>query len=488
MRRELLRMENISKYIYQIPILKDVNLNVLEGEVVALMGANGAGKTTLMEILAGIVPKDEGTIFLQEEPVKILNPEDARRKGIQYVHNGGRYIGCLSVMENMFLGSEKRFLNDRKKQIVRAKELLAAVGLNLDPRRCYRGLGVARKRLIELAGALYSDPRLIIMDEPFEALMEHERLLIMEMINKLKRQKVSMVFITHNIREALEVSDRILVLRDGISMGMYETDQCSERLLLGLMAGEEAKEDTREARHFYEEVLRVERLCTDKLQNVSFCLRKGEILGLAGMVGAGKSQLMDAVYGITERDSGEIYVNGQKVHIKKPSDALKLQMAYVSESWKTNGLVEFLSVRENVSLPSLKKVSYEGVINTHMEETLARHYTGHIFKEVPDLEQPVRELSSGMKQKVRLSKWLGTAPDILFLDEPTLGVDVGSRKEIHRKIREFSDKGMSIVVASGELNEIIEVSDRILVMHEGRIKGELTREEATRSSVLSMIL
>ncbi len=488
MRKEILRMEHISKVINHRAILQDVSFNVLEGEILVLIGANGAGKTMLVEILTGIASKDQGSIFVEEEMRVIQSPQDANDLGIRYVHRDGRYIKNLTVMENLFLGREDRFLLDKKRQYVRSCELLRMVGLHLQPDRIYENLGEARERLIELASALDTDPRLIIIDEPMTVLKEHEETLLKGILGRLTGKGTSIIYITHSVREIMNFADRIMILRDGMSMGIYEKQVCDEKFLIGMMAGEEVVARNLEKGKDRKEAMRVENLNSDILKDISFSLYKGEIVGILGVVGSGKTQLLDAIFGVYPRISGEIYLEGKKVSINCPGDAISLKIGYVSEGWGTDGLVDFLSVRENITMPSVKRAVTYGVIRKKAERALVKHCMADLFQDEIDIERPVGEFSTGIKQKIRLCKWLSMAPDILLMDEPVSGVDVNSRKEIYNRLKDLSRQGMSLLIASEEIEEILQISDRILLMHEGRMKGELSIEEASQSQILSMIL
>lgn len=488
MRKEILRMEHIYKTINHANILEDVTLNVLEGEILAMIGANGAGKKTLVEVLAGITAKDQGHILFGEERVTIQSPQDAKDLGIRYVHRNGRYLKNLTVAENIFLGKETGFLINKRKQQVRARELLQMVGLDLRPNKTYTNLGVARERLIELASVLDTNPRLIIIDEPMTALKEHEELLLKDILKRFTISGTSIIYITHSIREALNIADRIVILQDGMSMGIYEKSICSETFLLGMMSGEAMPIYAQRKTLDREEVLRAEMICSDMLKNINLTLYEGEILGLIGMVGAGKTQLLDAIFGVRRKLSGNMYLRGKKVDINNPEDAISLKIGYVSEDWNSNGLFEFLSVRENITIPSVKRAAMHGIIRRRAEQKLVEYSMEHLFKEKIDVERPAGEFSTGVKQKLRLCKWLSTAPDILLLDEPALGVDVNSRKEIYNMAKHLSKRGMSIIIASEEIEEMLQISDRIVVLSEGQVKGELSIYEATRSRMLSMLL
>lgn len=488
MRTEILRMECISKTFPGAKVLNNVNLNVFKGEVLALVGANGAGKSSLMKILAGIYSKDTGKIYFDEKEVEINSPRDSQRLGISVIHQEPDLIPNLTVAENIFIGNEKShiFLGNRK--IYRsAAQLLDRVGLNIDPGILAGMLSVMQRQLVGIARILATSPSLIIMDEPTSSLSERETAILRKIIFKLREEGVSIIFISHKLGEALEVADRIAVLRDGVSVGTYSRAECTEEMIISLMVGDDFREENLEAPgDVGEEVLRVENVTSRGLPNgLGFSLRKGEILGFTGLMGSGRTELMNAIFGITPKTSGIIYIKGKRKDIRKPIDAIKNRIGIVPEERNLQGLILNMSVKENISLPSLKRVSSKGVINRRMESFLTAFYMEKLIVKAKSEEEEVGNLSSGNQQKVVVSKWLSIKPDILILDEPTRGIDVGAKKEIHQTIRRLANEGTGIILVSSELEEILTLSDRILIMRDGMISGELERKEATQEKILS---
>lgn len=487
MRNEILRMECISKTFSGIQVLNNVNLNVFKGEVLALMGANGAGKSALMKILAGIYTKDSGKIYFDEKEVEVNLPCDSHKLGISFIHQDFNIIPNLSVTENIFLGNEKLFLLDKKQSYKRATLLLDKVGLKVDANVLVESLTIVQRQLVEIARALSTNSSLIIMDEPTSSLAERETGILKEIIFKLKEEGVSIIFISHKLNEALEIADRVTVLRDGVSVGTYSRMECNEEMLISLMVGSDFEEKiSKDPGIIGEEIFRAENITTrDLLKGVSFALKKGEILGFTGLMGSGCTELMNAIFGITLKSSGVIVAKGEKVEIRKPLDAIKNKIGLVPEERNLQGLILNMSVKENISLPSIQRISNKGLINFRMESILVRHYMQKFIANTLAEDEEVMNLSGGNQQKVVVSKWLSVKPEILILDEPTRGIDIETKKEIHNMIRKLANEGTGVILVSLELEEILAMSDRILVMRDGRINGELARSEATREKILS---
>lgn len=488
MRTEILRMECISKTFPGAKVLNNVNLNVFKGEVLALVGANGAGKSSLMKILAGIYSKDGGKVYFDEKEVEINSPRDSQRLGISVIHQEPSLIPNLTVAENIFIGTEKSHVFLDNKQFNRsAAQLLEKVGLNIDPRTLAESLSVVQKQLVGIARVLATSPSLIIMDEPTSSLSERETAILRRIIFKLKEEGVSIIFISHKLNEALGVADRIVVLRDGVSLGTHSRVDCSEEMLISLMVGDNFREESSETPGVIgKEILSVENITSKGLPNgLSFSLKKGEILGFAGIMGSGRTELMNVIFGITPKTSGVIKIKGRKKDIRKPLDAIKNKIGMVPEERNLRGLILNMSVKENISLPSIKRISSRGIINRRMESFLASFYMDKLMVKARSQEEDVENLSGGNQQKIVVSKWLSIKPEILILDEPTRGIDVGAKREIHQTIRRLAKEGTGIILVSSELEEILALSDRILVMRDGIISGELERKEATQEKILS---
>lgn len=488
MKKEILRMENISKKIDDLIILNNVNFNVLENEIIALLGVNGAGKSMLMNILLGIFKKDSGNIYLNEKNIKINTPYDAKRMNIQYVYGEDKYIDELSVADNIFLGNETRFIINRSEQNERAKQLLNAVGLDINPGHLYKNLSPAMKKLIQIAAILDTNPKLIIMDEPTIGITEKEKDIIVDLLIGLKNRGISVILITNNIKDALSISDRISVIRDGISMGIYEADKCNEQLLVSLMTEDYVTEETISTQNYSEEILRVEGLNSEYLHDISFQLYKGEVLGLVGLLESGKSYLLDTLFGLKTKLAGNIYLNNKLVNIKKPLDAISLKIGYVKDDISKYGNIEGFSIRENITLPSIKRVSFRGIIINHMEKYLANYFVNRIFRRNLRLECEIENMSRGNRQKLEVCKWLSISPDILLLDMSTISIDIKSKDEIYQVIKELTGNGTSVIFTSNDFEDVFRLSDRIIFLREGRVSGEVRRSEAKASKIISMLL
>ncbi len=489
----ILRMENITKKYPGVIASNNVNLNVRKSEILSLMGENGAGKSTLMKILSGVIQKDSGKIFFDGAEVMIENPIHAQRLGISIIHQELNLASNMSIYENVFMGMEKRksyFFVDKKGSRHRAAELLAQIGMHVDVDTLVMNLSIAQRQMVEIAKAISMNAKLIIMDEPTSSLTEIEIAVLKKLIVKLKNQGVSIVFISHKIDEVIELSDRVTVLRDGIVAGTLDKDDITRDNLIRLMVGRVINDIYPRTEHqITDEALRVENLSTkDLIKDVSFSVHKGEILGFAGLIGAGRTELIRAIVGLDKKSSGTVYKDHKVIDIKHSNDALKHRIAYAPEDRKLDGLILNMTIRENITLSILDRISKLSFINGTLDREVTRKYMEDINVVATGTEQPVRNLSGGNQQKVVIGKVLATEPDVLILDEPTRGVDVGAKKEIHSIINELAGQGMAIIIISSELPEILGMSDRIIVMHEGRIKGEMDRKEATQEHILHMAI
>ncbi|MCS7220410.1 MAG: sugar ABC transporter ATP-binding protein [Anaerolineae bacterium] len=506
--RELLRMENISKAFPGVQALDNVNLDVRVGEILGLIGENGAGKSTLMKILSGVYPMDSGRLYLRGRPIQIQNPHHAQQLGISVIYQEFNLMPNLTVMENVFIGREPtRFLFvDRRQLQRRTRELLDRLGVHLSPTAVVRDLSVAEQQMVEIAKALSMEVQVIIMDEPTSALSDAEVQTLFGIMRELRRNGISIIFISHRLEEVLAICDRITVLRDGKNVGTLDAAEASEEVLIRMMVGRSLqeffhKEDGAQARvqtssqvKDQEDVVLEVRGITRKgskldpsaivLDNVSFQLRRGEILGLAGLVGAGRTELARAIFGADARDAGEIYVEGKRVDIRSPVDAIRHGIGFVPEDRKEQGLILSMAVRENITLPSLHHFTRSGFIKLPEEERRVREYVTRLQIRTPSLEQRVRNLSGGNQQKVVISKWMLLQPKILIMDEPTRGIDVGTKAEIYGLMHQLARAGIGIIMISSELPELLAMSDRIVCMCEGRVTGVLNRNEATPERVM----
>ncbi|HXF04547.1 MAG TPA: sugar ABC transporter ATP-binding protein [Blastocatellia bacterium] len=491
----LLRLEGITKAFAGVPVLDDVSFEVAAGEVHALIGENGAGKSTLMKIATGALEPDSGRIFWKGREVLLKSPRQAHALGLAIVHQELMLVPSLSVSENIFLGRHPArrglFRWVRWSQMhERARELLRALGHDLDPRRPVGELRIAEQQLVEIARALAFEADLIIMDEPTSPLSEHETQKLFGTIRQLKERGVSIVYISHRLREIYDIADRVTVLRDGRRVATARVAETTPDDLVRWMVGREISQHfpAPSTRPVATEVLRVEGLTArGKFSDISFTLRRGEILGIAGLVGAGRTELLEALFAAPPPDAGRIYLNGRPVRFRTPVDAVRHGLALVTDDRKTKGLVLGGSVRFNIELAVKDRLAWLGLIlPPTRERELAQQFVRELRIKTRHIEEPVIYLSGGNQQKVVLARWLAADSLIFLLDEPTRGIDVGSKAEIYDLIRQLAARGAAILLVSSELEEILHLADRILVMHRGRIVGELQRQEATEERIMQL--
>ncbi len=486
----LLRMEHISKAFPGVQALDDVTLEVTAGEIHALVGENGAGKTTLMKILTGALLPDQGTILLRGRPVRITTPADAQALGISIIHQELALISALNVGQNIFLGREPHGrlpgTVDWPRLYRDAAHQLAQLGLHLDPTTPLTALSIAEQQMVEIAKALSLQADLLVMDEPTSALSEREAETLFEVMRALRGQGVSIIFITHRLEEVFEVADRVTVLRDGRKVATRPISELTPDEVVRMMVGRQLGEMYPKAEApIGEVVLRVEGLCRDPvLRDIHFELRRGEILGVAGLVGAGRTELARALFGVDPIDRGRIWIDGRPVTIDSPRAAIELGMGFVPEDRKAQGLFLDMALRVNITISQLDRLARFGFLDFGRMNQVARAYVERLDIRTSGLMQRVRNLSGGNQQKVIIARWLTLAPKILILDEPTRGIDVGAKAEIHALMAQLAREGVGILMISSELPEIMGVSDRILVMHEGRITAEFSRAEATQDAIM----
>ena len=485
----LLEIRGMTKSFPGVQALHGVDLDVSAGEVHAVIGENGAGKSTLMKIVAGVYRPDAGTILMAGQSLVNETPRQARERGISMIHQELNLALNLSVAENIFLGRAptRGGLIDWRRLYADAEVLVDRLGIELDVRAPVEDLSVARQQMVEIAKALSLDARVIIMDEPTSALTERETESLFGIIGRLKSQRVAVVYISHRLEEIFRVADRVTVLRDGRLVGSLPLAEASQAQLIGMMVGRELTtlypKQSIEIGEPVLEVLHLRR--SGELDDISLVLRRREILGLAGLVGAGRTELVRVLFGADQLDSGQILIEGRPVHIRSPADAIRLGLGFVTEDRKLQGLVLGMTVRENTTLASLSRIARLGFIDVHRERGLATRLVEQLGVRTPTIEQTVENLSGGNQQKVVIAKWLATTPRILILDEPTRGIDVGAKAEVHALMSGLVREGVSILMISSELPEILGMSDRILVMRQGRISGEFSREDATQEAILA---
>mgnify|MGYP001291932926 FL=1 len=491
----LVSMEGIDKAFPGVQALDGCRFELLAGEVHALVGENGAGKSTLMKVLTGVYRKDAGRIVYQGQEVDIPNPRAAWEMGIGIIHQELNLIPHLTVAQNIFIGREPRrwprFLLDEKELNERAQRLLESVKLDVDPRARVADLTIAKQQLVEIAKALSYNSQVLIMDEPTSALSDAEIQELFRIIRELKAKGVGIVYISHRMDEIKQICDRVTVMRDGRTVGTVNAQEVSVDQIVSMMVGREIYATAQPAPNegASEVVLEVRSLSRGRaFQDVSFSLRKGEILGFAGLMGAGRTEVARAVFGADPIDSGEIYVNGKRVEIKSPADAVRLGIGYLPEDRKRHGLMLDLDVEANTIVATLQRYAAAlGWVQKSKARREVQAYVEQLGVKTPGLEQRVRYLSGGNQQKVVLAKWLAKNCDILIFDEPTRGIDVGAKGEIYKLLNDLTVRqGKSVIMISSELPEILRMSHRIIVMCEGRITGELVAHEATEEAIMRL--
>jgi len=491
-RTPILEMRGITKRFPGVTALNQVDLTAYPGEVLALVGENGAGKSTLMKVLSGVHKMDEGEILVNGEKVEIADPLSSQMLGISIIYQELNVLDNMNIAENIFLGREpkKGMFEDKQKMHADARRLLDEVGLKVDTWTKVRTLSTAQKQMIEVAKALSFHSKIIIMDEPTSSLTETETETLFAIIRKMREMNVAVVYISHKLAEIFAISDEVAVLRDGVCAGRMTTADCTENDIVNAMVGRDINDlFNKQDAKIGDVVLKVEGLSTKGfLKDISFELHAGEILGFAGLVGAGRSEVMRAVFGIDKRESGDVFINGKKAFIRSPKDALRYCMGFVPEDRKSQGLVLGMSVRQNTTLAALRLVAERGFISRQKENEMTNRFVKALEVKTPSNEQRVKNLSGGNQQKVVIAKWLASSPSILILDEPTRGIDVGAKREIHALMSDLARRGVAIIMISSELPEILGMSDRIVVMHEGRIKGVIPREKADQVSIMKMVV
>ncbi len=487
----ILTMKGIDKSFPGVHALDHVDFEVKKGEVHALMGENGAGKSTLMKVLTGIYKKDAGSITYEGREVEFSNPKEAQDAGIVIVHQELNMMGHLSVAQNIFIGREfmKGRLIDDARMNEEAKKLFEKLNINIDPTEKMNTLTVGKQQMCEIAKAISHDAKVIVFDEPSAALTEAEIDELFKIIKDLRKRDLGIVYISHRMDEIKVITDRVTVMRDGSYVGTLITKDSSKDDIIHMMVGRVIYEDPKTKSSVAIDapvVLKVDKLNAGKMvQNVSFELRKGEILGFSGLMGAGRTETARVLFGADTRESGEIYINGKKVDIKTPMDAVANGIGYLSEDRKRFGIVVQKTVAENTTMASIDNFMSGIFINKKKEKEVAQKYVEQLKTKTPDTDQLVVNLSGGNQQKVVIAKWLVRNCDILIFDEPTRGIDVGAKNEIYHLMNELVKEGKSIIMISSEMTEILRMSDRIVVMCEGKKTGEIDIAEATQEKIMN---
>ncbi|OBU42631.1 ribose ABC transporter ATP-binding protein RbsA [Photobacterium damselae] len=489
MTQPILALEGIEKAFPGVKALDNACLNVYPGRVMALMGENGAGKSTLMKVLTGIYSKDAGEVRYQGAPVHFHGPRHSQEAGISIIHQELNLIPELTIAENIFLGREKTnvFGGIKWAEMYReADALLKRLNVKHSSRQLLGELSLGEQQMVEIAKALSFKSQVIIMDEPTDALTDTETESLFNVINELRSEGCGIVYISHRLKEIFEICDDITVLRDGKFIGECRVADTDEDGLIEMMVGRRLDEQyPRIAVKHGTTCLEVKNLTGSGINDVSFTLDRGEILGISGLMGAGRTELMKVIYGALTRESGDVILDGKIINPISPQDGLANGIAYISEDRKGDGLILGLSVKENMSLCALEQLSNDIKIDQQQEVIAVEDFIRLFNIKTPTRDQIIGNLSGGNQQKVAIAKGLMTKPKVLILDEPTRGVDVGAKKEIYQLINQFKADGMSIILVSSEMPEVLGMSDRILVMHEGRISGEFTPEEANQEKLLA---
>jgi ribose transport system ATP-binding protein len=489
----ILYVNGVNKSFFSTQVLSDVSFNLKRGEVHALAGENGAGKSTMMNIISGILPPDSGEIKLFGKRVKFNSPHDAQKAGIGFVHQELALCPHATVAENIYMNKLSDFTNhvgniNYTKLFKKTEDFLKLFNTKIDPKQIVANLKVADQQVIEILKALSFQCRVLILDEPTSALTETESENLLKIIRNLKSKQISILYISHKIEEIFSIGDRITILRDGHYIDTLDVPDSTPEMVINKMVG-------RNLTTFYPEkskssdeiILSVKNLSIKGIfEDINFELKKGEILGFSGLIGAGRTEVARGLCGIYKADSGVVYLNGQKVDIKKYRDAVRNGIVYLTEDRKENGLFLDLSIEQNITASFLKRIAKLIFINNTKERQHALNFVERLNIKVADVEQKVNCLSGGNQQKVMIAKWLFVTPKVLIMDEPTRGIDIGAKAEIHRMLRDFVNEGMGIIIISSEMPEIIGMCDRVLVMREGAIKGELNQLEINEHNIITL--
>ena len=485
----ILTLKNITKEFPGVKALDDVTINIERGTIHGLVGENGAGKSTLIKVLAGIYQPNKGEIILDGKPCRFNSPIEARRAGISVVHQEIKLAEPLSVAENMFLGNVqlKNGLVDWKGMRRRAREIVEDLGMDIDINAQVSSLTVAKKQIVEIMHAINNNSRILIMDEPSAVLTDRELEVMFRIVKQLRDEGITIIYISHRLDEIFGLCSNVSVLRDGCHIDTIPVASVDRQGLINMMVGREmGQEYPKEVGNVGGTILEVKNLSRGILQDISFEVKSGEVFGISGLVSAGRTELARAILGIDKPESGEVYVRGKKVHYRTFADAIRDGLGLIPEDRKLQGLVQIMSVKRNTTLVNMKRVLRAGVISSSLEEKLSKEYADKLHVVTPSMETEVQYLSGGNQQKVVIAKWLFQNSEILFLDEPTRGIDVGAKAEIYRLINRMAKEGKTIIMISSEMPELLGMCDRIMVMHEGHKMGELNAAEATQEKIMAL--
>lgn len=485
-----IEMKDIYKSFGKNDVLKGVDFTLNDGEIHALVGENGAGKSTLMNILSGVLSKDKGEILIDGKEVDISDTNVAKKYGISFIHQELSDWPELTVMDNIFMNNEIKngiFL-DKAKMRKKCIELLERFDLDINPKTKVSELSVGQRQMMEIAKANLNKVNVLILDEPTSALTNNEIDKLFKLIKRLRDKNVSMIYISHRMEEIFSLTNKITVMRDGKSVSVMDTNKTDEREVVSYMVG-------RDIGDFYPEMdaeisdVKIELKNFNRegfFKDINIKAKKGEVLGISGLMGAGRTEIMRSVFGLDPKDSGEVFIDGKKIEIKNPADAIKNKIGFVTENRQEEGLILDESIRENISLLNFDKFSKNSFIDKAKEKNLSDNLVDSFKVKTQSSESKISDLSGGNQQKVVFAKWYAIGPEILILDEPTKGVDVGAKREIYDLIKELTKKGVSIILISSDLPELISLSNRIYVIHEGKIQGELLKKDASQEKIMTL--
>lgn len=488
----VLEMRDITKRFPGVLALDKAQLQLRPGEVHCLLGENGAGKSTMMKILAGAQQKDSGAILIDGAEVEIQSPHHAQQLGISMIYQEFNLSPYLSVAENIFLGREPRIgrspFIDWRKMYADAREILGRIRVDIDVRRPVHELSIAQQQMVEIAKALSVNAKIIVMDEPSATLTDHELAALFDLIKGLRRQGIAIIYISHRLEEVFEIGSRVTVMRDGQHVGTHDACDLKREDIIRMMVGRELKDEfPKEIFERGAEKLRVDGLTrAGAFRDVNLTLHQGEIVGLTGLVGAGRTEVARAIFGADKITGGKIFLDGKEITVHSPQDAIAHGIGLLTEDRKHQGLVLGMTVRENTTLANLKSLVWGPFVDRRKEKAVAEEYVKELHIKTPGIEQTAQNLSGGNQQKVVLAKWLYTQSKVLIFDEPTRGIDVGAKVEIYKLMNDLVRKGVGVLMISSELPEVLGMCDRILVMHEGRISGELSRAEASQEAIMRL--
>ncbi|EGT2231715.1 TPA: sugar ABC transporter ATP-binding protein [Clostridioides difficile] len=488
----ILKLSNIAKEFPGVRALDNVNFELFHGEVHALLGENGAGKSTMIKILTGAHSKTSGKFIFEGKEIEHISPDISKKIGINAIYQELTVFDELTVAQNIFMGKEinGKVLTNDKKMNEEAKKIFDNMGIDINPNSLVKELSIAQKQMVEIARVLSSETKVLIMDEPTSSISKKETEILFRLINDLKESGVSIIYISHRMEELFEICDRITIMRDGKTVSTLNTkDVSSEEELVNLMIDRKLDQFFPKRKvEIKEEIMRVESLTKNNVFNdISFNIRKGEILGIGGLVGSKRSEIVEAIFGLRTYDSGKIYLNNEEVKFKTPSDAIENGLGLITEDRKGTGLFLQMSVKENTTMAGLKKISkFKSIIDRKKEKDILEKYIEALKIKTPHMNQVIQSLSGGNQQKAIIARWLLLQPDILIMDEPTRGIDVNAKAEIYNLMGDLVESGVSIIMISSEIPELISMSDRIMVMREGHISGFLEGEEMIENNVLKL--